>query len=709
MNKKTFVSFLFVILGFLCYSQTKTVQLSTGKWTFQQYTTHIIKVTYQPKGYSTNENISDAVILKSTVLNPTLVKINGDTITIGNARLVGTHQTNEYRGFRFLLREGERISGGGERALPLDRRGYRLNLYNAPAYAYGEGTENLNYSVPFFTSSNGYGLLFDNPAKGYVDIGKSNTSLLEYGTCSGELNVYILSGNDYKDILSSYCQLTGTQPLPPRWALGNLMSRFGYTSQSQVTEIAAKMNAAKIPFDAVIFDLFWFGDSIKGTIGNLNWVNKTKWPDPAGMIRDFRKNGINTILITEPYIVKSSLTYTQSKPFLAVDSTGKTYDLADFYFGNGGLIDLFRKDARDWFWQYYKKQMNNGVEAWWGDLGEPERHPADLYHNLRDLGYKRLFKADEVHNIYGHNWTKMLYMKYAAEYPNKRLFSLNRSGFAGTQRYSIFPWSGDVGRTWSGFRAQLPVMLGMSMSGIPYAHSDAGGFAGGEGDNELFVRWLQFADFSPILKPHGTAVYEVDKQAFSFPSEAALIEEPYREIARQAILRRYQMLPYNYTLSYRQAKYGEPLVRPLYYEYSKDNIAVTTEDELLWGDEILVAPVIHKGETSRKVYLPAGEWYYEGSNSLLLGGSYLDWSVRLTDIPVFIKAGSIIPLAPIGAISNTKDLKNDTSLVWHYYTSAQPSDYTLYEDDGESKNALSSHQYELITFKVRPTGTGYRF
>jgi oligosaccharide 4-alpha-D-glucosyltransferase len=303
----------------------------------------------------------------------------------------------------------------------------------------------------------------------------------------------------------------------------------------------------------------------------------------------------------------------------------------------------------------------------------------------------------------------MLYMKYAAEYPSKRLFSLNRSGFAGTQRYSIFPWSGDVGRTWSGFRAQLPVMLGMSMSGIPYAHSDAGGFAGGEGDNELFVRWLQFAGYSPILKPHGTAVYEVDKQAFSFPSEAALIEEPYREIARQAILRRYQMLPYNYTLSYRQAKYGEPLVRPLYYEYSKDSIAVTTEDEILWGDEILVAPVIHKGETSRKVYLPAGEWYYEGSNSLLLGGSYLDWSVRLTDIPVFVKAGSIIPLAPVGAISNTKDLKNDTSLIWHYYTSAQPSDYTLYEDDGESKNALSSHQYELITFKALPTDTGYRF
>ena len=372
-----------------------------------------------------------------------------------------------------------------------------FNLYNNPWYGYGEGADNLNYSVPFFTSSDHYALFFDNPSKGYVDIGKTNAQILEYGAFSGELNFYIITGDDYPQILQSYYKLTGTQPLPPRWALGSFMSRFGYTSDAEVRSIYAKMKADSIPFDAVIFDLFWFGDSIKHTLGNLDWVDRTKWPDPKKLIGDFRKDNVNTILITEPFILEGTKNYDAFRPFLAVDSLGKPYTLTNFYFGLGGLIDLFRNDSKNFFWNFYKKQMNNGVEGWWGDLGEPEKHPSNLYHNLKDFGYKRLFSADEVHNMYGHNWTKMLYEKFAENYPDKRLFSLNRSGFAGTQRYCIFPWSGDVSRSWSGFRAQLPIMLGMSMSGVPYTHADAGGFAGGDGDKELYVRWLQFAAFTP--------------------------------------------------------------------------------------------------------------------------------------------------------------------------------------------------------------------
>lgn len=709
MKKKCGLLIVSVAVFSLAFAQTKTVVVSNGKWTFRLYASNIIKATYLPNGYLANENTSDAVILKPLASGMIPVKANGDTIILGNLKMLGFTANGEYNGFHLLLHDNEKIFGGGERALPFNRRGYKFNLYNAPNYGYGEGAENLNYSVPFFTSSNGYGILFDNTSKGYADIGKNDKNIFEYGACSGELNLYLIPGKDYKTILSAYHQLTGTQPLPPRWALGNLMSRFGYSSQEQVTGIVEKMKDNQIPVDAVIFDLFWFGDSIKGTLGNLDWVNKTKWPDPAGMMRNFKKQGIKTILITEPYTVKTSLNYTQSIPYLAVDSLGKPYTLKNFYFGNGGLIDLFRKDAKDWFWKFYKKQMVNGAEAWWGDLGEPETHPSDMYHNLKDLGYKRLFKADEIHNIYGHNWTKMLYEKYATEYPNKRLFSLNRSGFAGSQRYAIFPWSGDVGRSWSGYRAQLPVMLGMSMSGIPYAHADAGGFAGGEGDNELYVRWLQFASFSPIFRPHSTSLYEIDKQAFSFPSEAALIEEPYREAAKQAILRRYKLLPYNYTLSYRQAKYGDPLVRPLYYQFSNDTTAAKTEDEFMWGDQLLVAPVLQKGETSRKVYLPAGDWYYYGNNSPMPGNNDTDLTAELNDIPVFVKAGSIIPLSSAINIQSSGDLKNDTSLEWHYYSSTLPSEYTLYEDDGESKNAISSGQYELITIKAKPSIQGFKW
>lgn len=699
-----------------------------GTWTFTAYTTDIIETSFVPKGYSTGENVSDAVIANpditavwqvqsdanKTVLQwkKVVINISDDSIYFGSNRqivLAGYNESGEYRGFKFLLHDGEHIFGGGERALPLNRRGYRFNLYNNPWYGYGNGADNLNYSVPFITSSERYGLFFNNASKGYVDIGKTDNHILEYGACSGELNFYLITGNDYPAILHNYCNLTGTQPLPPRWALGNFMSRFGYTAQQQADEIYKKMRDANVPFDAVIFDLFWFGDSIKNTLGNLDWVNKAKWPDPAKMISDYKKDNVQTILVTEPFILQGTKSYDGFKPYLAVDSLGKPFALTDFYFGPGGLVDIFRKDAKDHFWTFYKKQMDIGVEGWWGDLGEPEKHPAGIYHNLGDLGYKRLFKADEVHNIYGHSWTKMLYEKYAKDYPDKRLFSLNRSGFAGTQRYSIFPWSGDVSRSWSGLQAQLPVMLGMSMSGIPYAHADAGGFAGGEGDKELYVRWLEYAQYTPIFRPHGTALYEVDPNAFSFPSEIALIDEPYRAIATKVANQRYWLLPYNYTSAYNQAAKAEPIVSPLYYYFGDDAIAVEVGDEFMNGRNLLIAPVLEKGITERKVYLPKAEWYELNSSSKQTGGVWITKTVTVDQIPVFVKAGSFIPTLPDGKfIRNTAEY-NSGDLAIHYYPGTTSSDYDLFDDDGASKQSVSSGKYELISFKATPAAGGYSF
>jgi len=670
--------------------------LNDGVINVVAYGENIFKLTYQPKNYTTNENITDAVVLKEvkSIGIHSVLKVNGDTIRIGNASIISTFQSNEYRGFRFLLNKDERLYGGGERALPLNRRGYRLNLYNNPWYGYGEGADNLNFSVPFFTSSNGYALFFDNASKGYADLGKTNPDVLEAGFMSGELNVFIITGRDNKEILTSYQRLTGRQPLPPRWALGNLMSRFGYTSEAQAKEIAGKMKAADIPVEAIIFDLFWFGDSIKGTMGNLDWVNKTKWPNPNKMVADFKKDGINTVLITEPFMLKNTKAYNASEPYLAKDSNNNPFMITDFYFGVGGLIDIFRKDAGNWIWDYhYKKQIDNGIAGWWTDLGEPEKHPSTMLHNAKDLGVSRMLKADEVHNIYGHYWNKNLFEHYAKEYPDTRLFHLNRSGFAGSQRYSIFPWTGDVSRSWGGLRAQLTNLLGMSMSGIPYAHSDAGGFAGGEGDNELYIRWLQFAAYTPIFRPHGTALYEIEKGAFSFPSEAALIDTPYRAIAKSIIEDRYAMMPYNYTLAYRQAKYGEPLMRPLYYEFPKDTTACKIEDEYMWGSDILVAPVTEKGAKSRKVYLPKGNDWYDGNNysKQYEGGTLISYEVSDLNkgIPQFHKDGSIF-------YSMFQSVNNKV-FTCSYFSSKKPSKGVLYLDNGISKKSLTNNQFSLIT------------
>jgi len=248
-------------------------------WKAEQYAPNIIKLTCKPDDYSANENITDAVILKPTPIDYKLF-LKNDTIEIGNAKLIGTHQNSYFKGFQFLLADDEKIYGGGERAVPLNRRGYSFSLYNQAAYAYSEGQETLNFSVPFFTSSKMYGLFFDNGSKGYADIGKTNHQIFETGFMSGELNVFVITGKDYKEILTSFQKLTGTQPLPPKWALGNLMSRFGYSSEEQVKDIAKKMKEQHMPFDAVIFDLFWFGDSIK-----IIWAISIGLIKPNGPIR----------------------------------------------------------------------------------------------------------------------------------------------------------------------------------------------------------------------------------------------------------------------------------------------------------------------------------------------------------------------------------------------------------------------------------------
>ncbi|MDE3236178.1 MAG: glycoside hydrolase family 31 protein [Bacteroidota bacterium] len=705
---------LFLVLSLFCtcvVAQTN-IKNATQNFSYQNgiisitpYAENVYKLRFQPKGYSNNEYVTNAVVLHA-VKAAIPLRRNGDTLKIGNAVLVGTHQTQEYRGFQFLLKDGEMIFGGGERALPLNRRGYKLSLYNNPWYGYSEGADVLNFSVPFFTSSEGYGLFFDNGSKGYADLGKTSAHILETGFVSGELSVFIILGKTYRDILLSYQKLTGTQPLPPKWAMGNFMSRFGYTSETQVKSIARQMKQEHIPFNAVIFDLFWFGDSIKGTLGNLDWVNTGKWPHPKEMINDFKQQNIQSILITEPFFLQHTKRFEASLPYLAKDSAGKPFMLQDFYFGVGGLLDVFRKDAGDWLWNtHYKKQIQNGVAGWWTDLGEPEKHPSAIWHNLKDEGVNRMMKADEIHNLYGHYWNKMLFEHYAKEYPNTRLFHLNRSGFSGSQRYSIFPWTGDVSRSWSGLRSQLENLLGMSMSGIPYIHSDAGGFAGGDGDNELYVRWLQFAAFTPIFRPHGTALYEVDKNAFSFPSEPALIDTPYRSIAKSIVELRYAMLPYNYTLAFRQARYGEPLIRPLYYNFPHDTIAPTVKDEFMWGDDILVAPVVEKNAKQRTVYFPKGRWYRFTRDTVYAGNGRTTLPVSLKTIPFWIKAGAIIPMFDFED-SLHEGLRN---LSWNYYPSDQASEYVLFNDDGKSKKSLQENKFQLYKLHVTPSGKSYHF
>lgn len=690
-----------------------------GEWTFQAFTVPVIKTTYRPAGYTRGEQVSDAVIAKPPSITTKITVATAQTIEWENNTSVVIQRDKLYykfgkevkvksasffsegdnNGFRFQLTDQEKFFGGGERALPMDRRGYRFNLYNTATYGYGLGADNLNFSVPVLISSAGYALFFDNPSKGYFDIGLTDKSMLEAGFVSGELTFYVVFGRNMDEMLRNYTAITGRQPLPPRWALGNFVSRFGYRSEAQVQEVVKKMRDDQFPMDGLIFDLFWFGDDIKGTLGNLDWVNTTQWPNPKAMIENFRnKDNLKSILITEPFILSSSKTYAEATPFLATDAANKPYNFTDLYFGNGGLVDIFRKPAQDWFWKYYRKQIGNGVAGWWSDLGEPEKHPAAVMHNLKDYGVTRLMNADEVHNIYGHYWSKLLFEKYREDYPSARLFHLNRAGFAGSQRYSVFPWTGDVARSWSGLKSQFPVLLGMSASGLPYVHADAGGFAAADqADAELYTRWCQFAAFTPIFRPHGTALEDYDKTVKSIPSEPALWDPSTKSIVRNFINLRYQLLPYNYTLAYEQTVLGKPLMRPLYYYNFLDADNFKADEQYLWGDNLLVAPVTTQGATTRQVYLPEGKWYNFYDNSLLNGKQWISQPLDINRIPLFARAGGFIPLWQADSIKSTEHYNaKDISLL--YYPSEINSSYVFYDDDGVSTRTLEKADYELITF-----------
>jgi oligosaccharide 4-alpha-D-glucosyltransferase len=676
------------------------IYLEKGMVTVRPFSESMVEVVFLPDG-STKPDPSHSVIMQSGKATLTSEKTNsGYTLHNGGMTITANadpfYLTYIYKGdtllaeesgffnkpgnsgVRFALKANEKVYGTGERAMPMDRRGKKLQLYNRPFYAYEYGAAMLNYSVPMTISSRKYALLFDNPQKGYVDIGLAEPAVTEWSALGGTARYYLIAGSSFAETSGSYTQLTGKQPLPPRWALGNLQSRMAYRNQRETDSIVTLMQKKDFPMDAIILDFYWFGDSIQGHLGKLDWFKKA-WPDPAGMVAKFRKQGVKTILITEPYVIDTVANHADAaaKGVFVTDSLGKTYIDKQFYFGAGSLIDIFKPEARDWFWQKYKKQIDMGIAAWWGDLGEPESHPADIRHVNG--------KADEVHNIFGHYWDKMLFEKYAENYPNTRLFHLQRSGFAGSQRYAAYPWTGDVSRSWGGLQAQLPLLLTMGMNGLGYIHSDAGGFAQGVRDDELYTRWLQFAVFTPILRPHGSGI----------PSEPVFWNEKTQDIVRNYMKLRYAMLPYNYTLAWQNTTGGLPLMRPLFYNYPNDTAACRVEDQYLWGESLMVAPVIQKGLKSRSIYLPEGKWYDFHTGTEYNGNSRMDFPLESGNIPVFAKAGSFIPMAK--PVTST-DYYNAGEYFVKYYPATE-SEFIQYEDNGLDSKSLSEGKYELITYK----------
>ena len=584
--------------------------------------------------------------------------------------------------WRFRLETEEAIFGAGSRAIEMNRRGRKLEHFNKPQYGYGWGAENLNYSIPHLTSSLNYSLLFDNPGKSYFDIGNEKEDELQFEMVNGNMVYYLTSAASPTALLNQHHQLTGTYPLPPLWMFGHLQSRFGYRSQQQTMETVEAMQRANFPVDAVILDIYWFGPELEdGKMGQLDW-DYENWPDPDKMISELKEKKIHCISISEPFFTKKSqfYLYLDSTSLLAVDSNGRTHEIPEFYFGNGGLLDIFKPEAKAWMWDQYVRLKSFGIDGWWVDLGEPEKHPAAMQHHNG--------MAHEVHGIYGHAWAQMLWEGYQDNFPNERIVQLGRSGYAGTQKYGMIPWTGDVGRSWSGLKSQSSMLQSASLSGLAYMHSDAGGFSmADQADEELYIRWMQMSAFSPIFRPHADEM---------IPPEVIFWSTDVQNILRPYYFLRYTLLPYNYTLAWHHYSKGVPMVQPVFfqfpgYDYNSDNY--------LWGSDFLISPVVEKGKQYQIIQLPEGSWYDFWSKEQFDGNQQINYPLELENIPVFVKAGSIIPQSK--SMSNTAEYSGE-SLELHVYDDQGTYFAEIYFDDGVSMG-YQQGKYQVMTVEANST------
>lgn len=682
---------------------------SDGAYLIRPYSAQIMETSFIPRG-ETHDPKSHAVVMPPAAIKATF-SADGQRIDYATAGLAvvvtkapfqisyvykGKTLTAEKRGYAragnmdtidFTLDPTEALYGAGARATGMNRRGNSFPLYNKPHYGYKERSNQLNYSIPMVLSSKMYAIHFDNAQIGELDFDSKQLNVLRYDTIGGRKTYQVVVGDSWNELVGNYTALTGRQPMPPRWAFGNLASRFGYHSEAEARTMLDKYAAEKIPVDAIIFDLYWFGKEMKGTMGNLEF-DQEAFPNPAGMIADFNSKGIKTVLITEPFILTTSKKWQQAvdSQILATDKAGAPFTY-DIYFGNTGLIDVFKPEAKTWFWNIYKDLRKLGVEGWWGDLGEPEMHPSELMHVAGS--------ADQVHNIYGHEWARLIAEGYQKDFPEERPFILMRAGSSGSQRFGLIPWSGDVERSWGGLHSQPEIALQMGMQGLAYMHSDLGGFASNLLDDELYARWLQYGVFQPIFRPHGQE---------DVASEPVMRAARAKDLARAAIELRYRMLPYNYTLAFDNNQQGLPLMRPLLFQEPANRRMQGYSESYLWGNELLVTPIVTKALATKAVRFPAGSaWFDFYSGRRHAGGTSATVKLVPEHIPVFVRAGAFLPMAPL--VQTTRDYSTG-HIDLHYYhdRSVKNGSGKLYDDDGKTAQSHEKGKYELLSFTSKLNG-----
>jgi alpha-glucosidase len=582
----------------------------------------------------------------------------------------------------------ERIYGLGDKAGPLDRRGRAFSLWNTDAFAWQESTDPLYKSIPFFMGVRGgaaYGLFFDDAYRSSFDFGQESAGVMSFGADGGEMDYYFIAGPLPKTVVERFAALTGRAPLPPLWTLGYQQCRYSYYPEARVREVAKTFREKKIPADAIYLDIDYQDGNRPFT------VSPSSFPTFGRMIRDLKREGFHTIAITDLHIAAAPRQgYEPFDSGMRLDAFVKNPDgslyIGKVWPGDSVFPEFTRKYVRDWWGGLYKNFVDQGVAGFWNDMNEPA-----VFNETKTMPLETLHRLDDgtvvdhraIHNVFGMENARATYDGLRRLRPDERPFVLTRAAYAGAQKWAA-SWTGDNSGTWNHLALSTPQLLSLGLSGYGLVGDDIGGFVG-SAPPDLLTRWMELGAFNPIFRGHAMKGSRDREPWVDGPEHEAM--------RRRAIEARYRLLPYLYTGVEEMTRTGVPLMRPVFLDYPAAPESYGDDRDFLFGSDLFIAPAFSETAEAQEVRLPPGGWYEYGTSVYHVGGSTLSLRPALGELPVFARAGSIIPEQPV--VQDTGETPSGP-LELHVYPGPECRG-ALYQDDGHTF-AYQSGKYLRAAF-----------
>lgn len=571
----------------------------------------------------------------------------------------------------FKIQGSECFYALGDKPWDLNLRGKRFQLWGSDTYAYGKDTDPVYKNIPFYIGlhhKKAYGIFLDNTFKTFFDFGKERENVASMWSMGGEMDFYFIFGPEIQEVCESYATLTGKPELPPKWALGFQQSKWSYYPEKVVRDLAKEFRDREIPCDVIHLDI----DYMDG-YRCFTWDDK-RFPDPNKLIEDLKKQGFKTVVIIDPGIKVDPGYWVydegKEKDYFCKTADGKVYR-GSVWPGECHFPDFTKPEVRTWWEGLFNGLVDNGVDGVWNDMNEPAvfeygTFPGAIRHDFD--GHPCSHR--KAHNVYGMQMVRATYEGLQKLHKDKRAFAITRSAYAGTQRYAAM-WTGDNVASWDHLKIAVRQCQRLSISGISFVGSDIGGFIETP-DGELFTRWIQAAIFHPFFRAHSSGDHG-DKEPWVF-------EEKYTNIIKEFIKLRYQFIPYLYTAFYQNTVSGTPVLKPLSLLDQFDPETYYRKAEFGVGENILTCPIDQPHVDGRWVYLPKGKWYNFWTHELMIDAEEVWVDAKLDSLPLFIKAGAVVPFGEAMEWVGQKK-PNTLTLLCYYDTEAHVSH--LYEDEGD--------------------------